>query len=212
MKFEQTIVKKWKFHVYGFLVLLLIQIIGFFLMNTLLKEFIGQPNVYKVMLIIITMICILVDFCFFYNRVIILRCLMNKIPIKCKIVDIFLIGYKEDTQTRYAPFLIVQSTEDKKLYLTYGKYSLLDYSTIFNYSDRENIYCTIYRDNAEPVQLGDTVDMYLLKKVDVPVYIDRSKNIVKLKRKKVYFRHMNKEIDIDIFKDLIFFMGAIDLL
>lgn len=211
MKSNQAIMKKWKSHVYGFFVLLLIQVMGFPLVNVLLKEFIVQTNVYKIVLLTIVSVCILVDCCVLVNRIFRLRILMKKCPVKCKIVDILLIGYKEDARTRYDPFFIVQSDEDQKMYLTYGKYSLSGCTARIDYSDRENIRCTVYKNNGNPVQLGDEVDMYFLKTVSVPVCIDQSKNTVKLKGEKVYFRHMNEKIDINIFKKIVFFKGAIDL-
>lgn len=211
MNSERTIIKKWKFHVYGFLVLLFVQAMAIPLLNAFLKEFIGQSSFRKVALLIILAICISVDLYFLLNRVILLRHLLNKAPVKCRLEDIFLIGYKDDKRTRYAPFLIVRSIENQKLYLAYDKYSLLNYTATFNYSDKKNIRCTVYKGDGIPVRLGDIVDMYILRTVKIPVSIDQSKNTVKLKRRKIYFRHMNEQINIDVFENITFFKGAIDL-
>lgn len=211
MNSERTIIKKWKFHVYGLLVLIFVQAMTIPLLNGLLKEFIGQSSIRKVALLIILVLCISVDLYFLFNRVILLRHLLNKAPVKCRLEDIFLIGYKDDKRTRYAPFLIVRSLENQKLYLTYDKYSLLNYAVTFNYSDKKNIRCTVYKGDGIPVRLGDIVDMYILRTIKIPVSIDKSKNIVKLKHRKIYFRHMNEQINIDVFEKIIFFKGAIDL-
>jgi len=59
--------------------------------------------------------------------------------------------------------------------------------------------------------MGDIVDMYLLKTVDVPVSVNREKNTIKLKNRKINFKHMNDELDIDIFKNVTVFKGAVNL-
>ena len=53
--------------------------------------------------------------------------------------------------------------------------------------------------------------MYLLKTVDVPVSVNREKNTIKLKNRKIYFKHINNELTIDIFKNITFFKGAVNL-
>lgn len=211
MTSERTIIKKWKFHVYGLLVIILLQAMTVPLLNVFLREFINQTDIRKIVLRIILTLCISVDIYFLINRVILLRHLLNKTPIKCRLEDIFFIGYRDDKRMRYVPFLIVRSIEDQRLYLTYDRYSLLDYTKTINYSDKENIYCTLYKSNGVPVRLGDMVEMYMLKEVSVPVSIDRYKNTVKLKGRKIYFRHMNDRVDIDVFRNITFFKGAIDL-
>lgn len=55
------------------------------------------------------------------------------------------------------------------------------------------------------------INMYILKTLYIPVSINKSKNTVKLNHKKFYFRHMNDQLDIDVFRSLVFFKGAIDL-
>ncbi len=211
MKSDRAIIKKWKLHVYALLVLFLVQLMAIPLINAFLGEFIGPSSVRKVLFLIILVICASVDFYFLINRVVLLRYLLNKTPIKCRLEDILLVGYKDDKRTRYAPFFIVNSIEDQKLYLAYDKYSLLNYSTTFNYSDKENIRCTVYKSDGSPVRLGDIVDVYVLRTVKIPVSVDRSKNIVRLKHRKIYFRHMNEELDIDVFKHITFFKGTVDL-
>lgn len=211
MRTDRAILKRWKMHIYGLLVLVVVQSLALPLLNAFLKEFIRQDSFRSVAFLLIVAVCASVDLYFLVNRIILLRYLLNKQPVRCKLEDIFLIGYKDDKKTRYSPSLIVRSTENQKLYITYDKYSLLEYASTFNYSDRSNIRCTVRKSDGTPVRLGDWVDMYLLKTVSVPVSVDQSRNIVRLRRKIIPFRHMNERMDITAFEGAVFFKGAIDL-
>ena len=70
---------------------------------------------------------------------------------------------------------------------------------------------TIYKRGRVPVKIGDIVDLYLLKTLDIPVSVDTEKNIVRLKDQKIRFDHMNSRIGIDVFNEMIFLQGAIDV-
>lgn len=198
-------------NIYGLVVIALVQSMAIPLINVFLKEFVPQEYIHNIALLAAIVSCVVVDICFLFNRVILLRSSLNKMPIRCRLEDIFLVGYKDNKRTRYAPFPIVRSLEDQKLYLAYDKYSLLAFKVTFNYSDRKNIRCTIYKDDGTPVRVGEIVDMYLLKTVDIPLFVDQPKNTVKLKHRKIYFRHINNEFDIDTFRNITFFKGAVDL-
>lgn len=211
MKSERAVIKRWKMNIYGLGVIALVQSMAIPLINAFLKEFVPQEYVCNIALLVAIVSCIVVDIDFLLNRVVLLRVSLNKRPIKCSLEDIFLVGYKDNKQTRYAPFPIVRSLENHKLYLTYDKYSLLAFKATFNYSDRQNIRCTIYKSDGTPARLGDTVNMYLVRTIDIPCSIDHSKNIVKLKHRKIYFHHVNDQFDTDIFQNITFFKGAVDL-
>jgi len=211
MKPNRTILKKWKMHIYGLIVLIIVQCISLPLVEVFLREFIEHSLVRNIVLNIILMICTTIDLYFLINRIIILRYILNKTPIKCRLEDILFIGYRDDKQTRYAPFPIVRSLENNKLYLSYDKYSLVNFITVFNYSDKRNIQGMIYKSDGTPVQLGDMTDMYIHKIINIPISVNHSENIVKLKHKKIYFRHINSRFNIDVFKDITFFKGAICL-
>lgn len=211
MKTELEIYKKWKMHIYGLIIIIFVQSMTFPLLYMLLKEFAVQEFIHKVIMITVFIIYTSVDLYFLYNRIILLKQLLDEPPVKCTLEDIFLIPYKEDKKRRYSPFPIVRSIEDNKLYLAYDKYSLMDFTAKFNYSDRKNVYCALYRADGRPVRFGDVVDMYMLKSVNIPVSINKSKNTVKLKGRKLYFYHVNDKIEIHVFKDITFYKGAIDL-
>ena len=130
---------------------------------------------------------------------------------RLKILSLGITSCRCDSHKGYSPFPIVRSLQDNKLYLAYENYSLLGFNEKFNYSDRKTITCTLYKENSIPVRLGDVVDMYVLRTLNIPVFIDSSKNTVKLKNRKFYFYHVNGQINIDIFRSIVFFKGAIDL-
>lgn len=211
MKHNQAAMKKWKMHVYGLIAIVLVQSIVFFLLNILLKEFAGHGHIYMMVMLSVVAICIAVDLYYLFTRVILLRLLLTRQPVKCRLEDILLIDYKEDQRTRYAPFPIVRSIKDSRLYLAYDKYSLLGFNAKFNYSDKEKITCTIYREDGTSVKLGDTVEMYVMKILDIPVSVDESRNTVKLKNKKIRFRHVNNTTGINMFKQMIYFQGAVSV-
>lgn len=209
MNEKTEVLKRCEFHIYGLLILLLIQCISLSLLNAFFKEFVKSEFIQHIVLYIIILICVILDLYFLINRIIILKIALMKIPIKCRIEDIIFIGYKHDKRTLYVPYFIVRSLENTKLYLTYDKYSLADYNTIFNYSDKTNIQFGIFNNDGIPVKLGDINDMYIYKTVNIHVQINYKKNTVKLNHKKIHFRHLNENIQIDIFNDIIFFKGAV---
>ena len=212
MNVERPIVTKWKMHIIVLPVIIFAQCAACFLLHALLKEFAGQGPVYSIVFLVAITVCIAVDLYYLFNRVILLRSLIDRTPVRCKLEDIFLIGHKNtNNRIRYSPFPIVRSLKDQKLYLAYENDSLLGFKEKFNYSNRETITCTLYKENGVPVRFGDVVDMYILKTRHIPVSVDSSKNTVKLKHKKFYFRHVNNQINIDVFENIVFFKGAIDL-
>ena len=89
MKSKQTVIQKWKMHIYGFIVIVLAQSMALPLLNTLIKEF-ADLELTCIPFIAIIVTCVVVDVYFLYNRIIILRRLLNKVPIKCRLEDIFL--------------------------------------------------------------------------------------------------------------------------
>ena len=211
MNAQRIMIKKWKGNIYGLLVILLAQGIGVALVDRLLKEFVEQASGRQAIVFVIVVVFAAADASFVFNRIFLLRRLLDKTPVRCRLEDIFLMPYKDDKKIRYVPYPIVRSLEDHKLYLTYGEYSLLGFTAVFNYSDRRNVQCAVYKGDNTPVRLGDIVDMYLLKTVDVPVSVNREKNTIKLKNRKIYFKHINNELTIDIFKNITFFKGAVNL-
>lgn len=211
MKAKGMLVEKWKLHVYGLIALVFLQTIVIILLNGFLKELVEQTDVRRLILYVMLAICVLSDFHFWINRVVLFRRLLSKKSVKCRVEDVFLIGHKDDKRTRYVPYLIVRSMENKKLYFTYDKYSLLNHKAIFNYSGKKDISCTIYKNDKTALQIGDIVDMYMLKEVNILISADRIKNIVKLKDRNFYFHHMNKQVNVGIFDNITCFKGAIDI-
>lgn len=209
---SERIATMWKMHIIGLPIIMIAQCATCFLLHALLKEFAGRGSIYSITLFIVVAACIAIDLYYLFNCVVLLRRLIDRTPVRCKLEDILLIGHKDtNNRTRYSPFPIVRSLKDHKLYLSYEHYSLMGFKEKINYSDSKIITCTLYKENGIPVRFGDVVDMYILKTLNIPVSIDSSKNTVKLKHRKFYFHHMNDQINSDVFRSIVFFRGAIDL-
>lgn len=73
------------------------------------------------------------------------------------------------------------------------------------------IDCTIYKKGMIPVSIGDHVDVYVYKILNLPVSVNETKNTIKIKRNKLRFHHINEKIQITIFKEIVLFKGAIDV-
>ena len=177
----------------------------------LLKEFIPQGEFRKGILSVVLAGCFAVDLYYLVQYILRVRRLLNQKPVQCRLEDIFLVRYKDDGKIRYVPYLIVRSNEDQKLYITYDKYSLMRLKAKVENFGGTDISCVVYRNDNVPVRIGDRVDMYMQKQVNIPVSIDPYGNIVRLKRRKIPFYHMNERISITAFEEAIFFKGILDV-
>ena len=112
MNAERIMIKKWKKNIYGYLEIILAQSIGVALADMLLKEFVEQAFVRQVIAFVIVGIFAAADASFVFNRIFLLRRLLDKTPVRCRLEDIFLMPYKDDKKIRYVPYPIVRSLED----------------------------------------------------------------------------------------------------
>lgn len=208
---SKEIYKKWKANIYGFIVLLIVQTIAFLMARVLVREFIDKEKVASILLLVLGIFLITTVINYLVNRVIILRYLLTTKPVKCTIQDFLLVGETIDHKTKYTPYPILKSIEDQKLYLAYGDNSLVNFYSIFDYSDPNNIYFKLYRRDKSQIKISDPAEMYILKNVKIKISIDVDKNIIKIKGKKIYFRHFNPTISIEDFEDIIFYKGAVDI-
>lgn len=194
-------------HIYALIVIALSQCVAIFFVNVLVNEFSKQEYIRTTVLLVIVAIFVAIDFYFLLNRIIVLRHLLNQEPVPCSLEDILFIDYQDNGRKKYVPFPIVRSLKDHKLYLTYGKYSLMNFNTMLNNVEKS---FGIYKADGSPVQLGQRVDMYMLKEVRIPITINQDENIITLKGRKVYFQHVNNQLDIEIFNTITFFKGTLD--
>lgn len=196
---------------YGLLAIIFLQGVAISFLIAFSKEISKQIYLKNMILLSVIVIYLVIDLYFLVTRIILLRRLLEKKPVKCQLVDVFLVSPKDDKRTKYQPFPIVRSLEDQQLYFSYGKYSLMPFTMIQNNSGGDDFCCTIYKSDHTPVKLGETVDMYILKTIDLSVSVDRRRSIVQLNRRRAYFRHVNQQLDINVFKEMTFFKGVIDV-
>lgn len=211
---DQSFSKKWRINFFALLVIVITQLLAMALLNALLNEFCEKPYVIfakQVILTLAVVICVVVDLFFFHNKISLLKSLSGKKPIRCVIDDILFVQHKDDGRMRYTPYLIVRSVETNKRYFTYGKYSLLGLTASISYGRGRIIACTIYKKGMIPVVIGDSIDVYVYKTLDLPVWVDEEKNVIKLKNEKLIFYHANDKIHISVFNNIILFKGAIDV-
>lgn len=214
MASDQSFSRKWRINFFALLIILICQLSAMVLLNALLDEFHEQTYVAfskPVILTIAVLICVVVDLFFIYNKIVLIRSMSGKAPIRCVIDDVLFVKHKDDGRTRYTPYLIVRSMKTNKRYFTYGKYSLLGLTASISYGRGQMIDCTIYKKGMVPVSIGDHVNIYVHKILELPVSVDEKKNVIKLKNDRLPFYHMNDKIRISVFKDIILFKGAIDV-
>ena len=114
MNAERIMIKKWKKNIYGFLVILLAQSIGVALADMLLKEFVEQAFVRQVIAFVIVGIFAAADASFVFNRIFLLRRLLDKTPVRCRLEDIFLMPDKDDKNNVKIAVKIVYNKEAVK--------------------------------------------------------------------------------------------------
>lgn len=215
MKENPSLTRKWKTNIFALLGLILIQVLALLLLSYLLAQFIEPGSALRpakpAILSLAALLFAIVDLTFLRGKVILLGRLLRKAPVRCTVEDIVLMDYKEDGRTRYSPYLLVRCPDSGKRYFTYDSYALLGYNAHSTYERNQLTGCAIYRKDRTPVKLGDPVDVYLLKTLSIPVSIDAARNTVKLKNRKIQFNHMNGKVQADVFRQTVFFQGAIDV-
>lgn len=131
-------------------------------------------------------------------------------PIKCIIEDFIYITYYNDG-VEYHVYPVVKSLEDNKLYFTYGNYCLVGYNTIYAQMNKSLLFKTIYRKDKSKVKIGDEAYVYIRRNLDLNIDINYEKNIVRLNKKKIHYKHENDKYNINVFNNLHYFEGFIDI-
>jgi len=217
MKANKAIIRIIKTHTLALMSILLFQAFFYIIFDifiTIFVEELGQdvfafPK--RIVFASLGVILILCDVFFGCIKLLPLRKLLYATPAKCTIEDLLLIAHKDDGRRKYSIYPIVRSLQDDKLYLAYGTNAIAKFSTRVCYLNNQIVDFTVYSKNKSTINIGDTVYMYMLRELDVSVSVDKSKNIVKLNRKRIPFCHVNESCDIALFNDIIFFQGIIDI-
>lgn len=158
--------------------------------------------------VIVSLGCILDTF--FAIRTLKLQKLSHIEPIFGIIEDIVVYSYRgRNSERKYKAYLIVKEKDSGKLLFTYGKYSLSFYNYTVTGANQKLVDATIFRKDGSVVKIGDSARIYKKKIVNVDVKIDDK--IVKLNNKSFRFYNMNPDCTKDIFAELDFYEGAIDV-
>lgn len=216
MNDKNVMMKMCRTHVYVATIIIIIQTVSVFCIFWVFRsiETDNQRYVLEIMkciaMSIVIVACIIGDLLFINNKIILLRKLRFKTPVRCIVEDVLFDRYIDDGRSEYCPYLIVRSIEENRVFLAFRNDSLVGLNTRNCQINNKLVACTIYNWDNKIIKIGDFVDMYVLKILEVPISIDRENNLVKIKNKKVLFFHMNDKVDIHIFQNITFFRGVVD--
>jgi len=182
-----------------------------FILDLIRSEINMEDNIYNIVIAVLAVCFILADIYFYVKRIFRVGCLSGDAPIKCVVEDLVFFSHTDDGERSYKVYPIVKNTETGQLMFTYDNYCLGSYNTRHSSINNAMISARIYRKDNSVVKTGDTVHVYVLKPVTVQVQVDEGKNIVKLNRTKFKFLHENENYKADVFNDLHFFEGLIDV-
>ncbi|NLX64891.1 MAG: hypothetical protein GX022_09005 [Clostridiaceae bacterium] len=213
MRFNSSVRKIQQTHGVALLVVVVLQAVSLFFVNLFLSYFLSEIklefSLRPMVLAFLGSVFVISDIIFIYKKIIRLQPLIHITPVKCKIEDFILIGYTDDGRRRHKAYPIIRSMQDNKLYLSYGDHALSNFNFNAFYINNTIVGFSVYSWNKKELKIGDEVNMYLLKILDVSVVIDQTKNIIRLNGKKLPFFHVNNAIGINAFKDMVFFQGIV---
>jgi len=204
------------------LVFIIVSLIVFmFFINMFLGQIINETSgnddtgitVKNIFLIVELAICIVVGFVFYIKYIYKLGTMCNLTPVKCIIEDFIIYPYGREADSRRIDYRIAPLVRDlvnDKLYFTYGNYNL----SYYNASEKRNgktINKSIFRKDGSKVQIGDMVYAYIRKELKVNIDVDETNNMVKLNNSKMKFMHYNENYNINIFNDITFFEGIVEV-
>ncbi len=202
-------------HGAALLILVVVQIISLFLINLFLSLFISETiyefSLRQIVLACIGCIFVICDIFFIFKKIIRLQPLIYQSPVICKIVDFMLIAYSDEGRRKYTAYPIIRSMQDNKLYLSYGTDALSSFNFNAHYINNTIVDFSVYTRNRIELKIGDAVNMYSMKILDVSVVIEQTKNMIRLNGKKLPFHHVNNALGINVFKDMVFFRGVVDI-
>lgn len=188
--------------------LIIISYVGLFFCILFFKQFKDMPIYFKALPVGTIIIFILITTTLISNSK--LKDLIYTKPIKCIIEDFIYITYYNDG-VKYDIYPVVKSLEDNKLYFTYGNYCLVGYNTVYAQMNKSLLFKTIYRKDKSKVKIGDEAYVYIRRNLDLNVDINYEKNNVRLGKKKIHYNHVNDKYNINVFNNLHYFEGFIDI-
>lgn len=204
---------KWRKLLFG---LVCSQFAFFAAVNLFLSRFLSGFEIEKNSLMTVRIIVSAVLICFYIiidgnllKRIKRTKTLIDVTPIECVVEDILLIRSKRKNQIRYNAYFLLKSVATNQLLFTYGDYSLSYYNYSVSQMNKTLNSVIVFRKDGSQVKIGDIAYAYIKQFVGVDVRIDGEK--LKLNRKKIYLRNINKNYDINIFNNAKFFEGAVEI-
>lgn len=186
-----------------------IAIIHLMITKVVMNE-IGFPGkLYSMMIGGVIALCLLGDVIFAYNRIWLFSKLTHIRAMRCILEDIFFVKYTDEGQAKYKPYLMVRGVENQQLYMTYGKGDLIGFNSTYSYAGNALLSHQIKKENGTVLQIGDYVDLYILRPVKMNVLIEE-KNVT-LNGKKKPFIHISDATTTDVFQKMNYVQGAIDI-
>ena len=195
--------------------------ISYLLFQLIFNKIISYENINQekikyinlIVLILFSILIALISIVFYKNKIKKLNDLLNTIPIKCVIEDfmVYIYGETRGKDRTYRIVPLVRDLETNELYITYDDYSLSYYKSIESRNNYSLINKTIFRKDRSPVNVGDNVYIYIRRKLNTNVFIDKANNVIKLNNEKKILWFTNNNFDIDILNKTTFFEGVIEV-
>lgn len=168
----------------------------------------GLSGIVPYILIFTILWSILID-AFFIKRIIDLKPLLTVEPIKCSVEDFIVTGHASGDGKHYNVSLLLKNIETQEFLFTYGKHSLSYYNYTHSASGAYLTSVNIFRGDGTFLEIGDIVNVYIEKYVDVNVDLDD--DMLKLDGKTLSYSHKNEMYDKSVFDKVKFYRGAVDV-
>lgn len=170
-----------------------------------------EDYVYYAIFAVLAICFILTDAYFYKKRIYKVNCLSAERPLRCTIEDLVAYAHPGFGKRSYRIYPILKNTDTGELMFTYDKYWLGGYQTRYMYVNNRPTHARIFRSDNSIVKVGDVAEVYVLKPLPVQVTINERRNMVKLNRFKMKFVHENENYDINVFNELRYFEGLVDV-
>lgn len=207
--------KKLKTFMIVFIILEIISFLFFFVVFSFLSEFeregIGSAKyMHPIVMIAIPALSVIADTAFYISFKKKIKLASEVQPVQCAVEDFLIISYMQDRRRKYRLIPIVKNPATNDLLCTFGKYSMSVYTTVQAKNAATLRFVNIIRNDSSSVEVGDTVQVYIRRFVNVNVRL-KADNTYYFDNNKYMFEHENQNYDITILQRLKFFEGMVDV-
>ena len=160
-------------------------------------------------LILMSVLFIVLDFMILYWKIYKLFKIDKIAPIICTVDDMIITSYVSDHKRRYQINPIVKD-HDGKLYFPYGKGNLSWYKTVYLQQGNYLSSIDIVKESGDYLNIGDEVDLYVLKSYNFKPEVAVHNLTVSIKNKPFEFQSVNNTNNLK-FSNVELIEGAIDV-